>query len=350
MPRDKFRIIVGGDYRQMYSLEELMALGFDELLPYQDTLAWEFLPNGHYGQQIEGRQIEGFDGLVLSGQRVGAATLTPPVAQRLVTVARLGAGYDNIDLGACTAADVLVYISPHGLAHATALGALALLMSAGRRVLRLDRLVREGHWDERGSYLGADYLHHTLGVVGPGRIGRELIRLLAPFEMRVLAYSPRLTSERAHAIGVEAVPLATLMRESDFVCVTCSLTPETAGLLSAEMLALMKPSAYLVNVARGAVVDQAALTQALQERRIAGAGLDVFDHEPLAVDDPLTRLDNVVLSPHAACYSWDMGRRGVRDSVNGLVALAHGRLPNDIVNPDVLERPGFRAKLGRWAA
>jgi len=189
-----------------------------------------------------------------------------------------------------------------------------------------------------------------LGVVGPGRIGRELIRLVAPLEMRVLAYSPRLTPERAASFGGECVSLETLLAESDFVCVTCALTAETTGLLGARQLAMMKPTAYLINVARGAVIDQAALTQALGERKIADAALDVFVKEPLPADDPLTRLDNVLLCPHAAADSRDFGRRGIRDSVNGLVLIAQGQIPPDVVNPEVLTQPGFRAKLARYAA
>jgi phosphoglycerate dehydrogenase-like enzyme len=271
------------------------------------------------------------------------------VAERLIAVARKGAGCDNIDLDTCTNADILVFNSPHGLKHSTALGALSLLLCAGRNMLVLDRLVREGRWDERIDYVGADYLRHTLGVVGPGRIGSELIRLLSPFEMRVLAYDPHLTQESARAIGIESVPLPTLMRESDFVCITCSLTPETTNLLNGEMLALMKPTAILVNVARGAVVDQKALTEVLQQGRIAGAGLDVFVDEPLPANDPLTRLENVVLSPHTASSSRDMGRLTTRDTVEGLVKIAHGAIPDNVVNPEVLDRPGFQAKLARWA-
>lgn len=224
MTKAKLRIAISGDYLQDTTVDRLMSLGFDELLPYQDLLAWEFLPKARYGEEIDSRQLEGFDALMLAGQHVTANTLSPTVARRLIAVARMGAGTDNIDLAAAVRADVVVFTSPHGLTHSTALGALSLLLCAGRELRILDRLVREGRWDERSRYIGADFLHHTVGVIGPGRIGRELLRLLTPFQMRVLAYSPRLTPERARAMGAEAVPLASLMRESDFVCVTCALT------------------------------------------------------------------------------------------------------------------------------
>lgn len=349
MADERMRIAIGGDYLLYYTADELMTGGFAELLPHRDLLTWEFLPKGARGEDIESGQLEGFDALMLSGQHVVAKTLSSKVAERLVVVARMGAGHDNIDIKACTQANVLVFTSPHGLTHSTALGALSLLICVGRKLLTLDRLVRAGRWDERGAHIGADYLHHTLGVIGPGRIGAELIRLLEPFKMRVLVHNPLMTPTQAQAMGAEMVSLPTLMSESDFVCVTCALTPETTGLVNVEMLALMKPSAYLVNVARGAVVDQDALTRSLQEGRIAGAGLDVFVPEPLPVDHPLTKLDNVVLTPHSAASSRDMGRRGMHDAVMGLVGLAHGEKPSDIVNPEVWSRPGFQAKLARWA-
>ena len=346
----KFRIAISGDYLSFHSEEELMRLGFDELLPHRDLFSWQFLPKASQEEEVDPRHLEGFDALMLSGQYIRPRTLSPEVTRQLTTIARLGTGYDRIDLAACTEFDVVVFNSPHRLAHSAAFGAFALMLAVGRNLHIMDRLVREGRWNEKGAYIGADFEHKTLGVVGLGRIGRELVRLVGPLEMRLLAYDPYLTPERAVSFGAECVSLETLMAESDFVCVTCSLTAETTGLLDARQLALMKPSAYLINVARGAVIDQVALTRALSARKIAGAALDVFVEEPLPPDDPLTRLENVLLNPHAVASSREAGRGGVRDSVNGLVCIAQGQIPPDVVNPEVLTRPGFRAKMARHAA
>lgn len=345
----RMRLAVSGDCLTRHKADELIARIFVESPHERDLFTCEFLPQRQDEEEIESQHLEGFDALMLASQRVGTRTVNEAVADRLIAVARMGSGYDNIDLDVCTSANIVVFNSPHGMVHTVALSALTLLLCVGRKALILDQLVRDGRWHERIGHTAADYYQHTLGVIGAGRIGRELIRLLAPFQMRVLIYDPYLPSEAVEALGVQPVPLPALMRDSDFICVACSLTPETTGLVSAEMLALMKPTAFLVNVARGAVVDQEALTLALQERRIAGAALDVFVEEPLAMDDPLTKLDNVVLSPHYAPASSGSSRRTSRDLVKELGAIAHGEIPGDVVNPQVLDRPAFQEKLARWA-
>ena len=344
------RLAISGDFLSVTSEEQLMDLGLNQLLTYREQFTWRFMPTVSEEAPIRPGQLDGCDALLLRGQPLTAEALTPAAQVDLIAVARAGAGYDKVDLAACTAADVVVFITPDAFSHATAFGAFALLIGAAKKLRQLDRLVREGRWDERGDFIGADVRGQTLGIVGPGRIGRELARLAGLLDMRVLAYSPRLTPERAATFGAQAVPLDTLLAQADFVCLTCALTPETRGLLDARRLALMKPTAYLVNVARGAVVDQAALTAALAEGRIAGAALDVFATEPLPPDDPLTRLDNVLLTPHSVSGSPGANRQVFRDVIEGLLCLGRGEIPRDVVNPDVLTRPGFQAKLTRRAS
>jgi phosphoglycerate dehydrogenase-like enzyme len=211
-----------------------------------------------------------------------------------------------------------------------------------------DRLVRSGRWDLGGAYCGNELWRKTLGVVGFGNTGSELARLVGPFEMRVLCADPAATPELARARGAELVPLDELMRRSDFVCVHALLTEATRHLIGQRELGLMKPTAYLVNCARGPIVDQAALIRALQERRIAGAGLDVFEEEPLPLDSPLIGLDNVLLSPHTMAHTLELSIWMGEINTRQLLAAAHGREPESIVNRAVLDRPGFRAKLARW--
>ncbi len=180
--------------------------------------------------------------------------------------------------------------------------------------------------------------------MGYGRIGREVARLLAPYEMRVLVT----TRSDPDDESVVRVPLETLLEEADVVVLACPLTPETHHLLDAPRLALMKPGAYLVNVARGAVVDQIALGAALREGRLAGAGLDVFEPEPVAGDDPILALENVVGAPHALGYTDQLFRDCVGSVCDALRDVATGRVPGDIANPAVLESPLFREKLARF--
>jgi phosphoglycerate dehydrogenase-like enzyme len=215
-------------------------------------------------------------------------------------------------------------------------------------MLDKDRLVRSGRWDLAGAYCGNEPWRKTLGVVGFGNTGSELARLVRPFEMRVLCADPFLTAARAGELGGELVGLDELLRRSDFVCVHALLTEQTRRLIGERELGLMKPSAYLINCARGPIVDQAALIRALQAHRIAGAGLDVFEEEPLPLDSPLIGLDNVMLSPHTMAHTLELSIWMGEINTRQLLAAAHGRVPESIVNREVVERPGFAAKLARW--
>jgi phosphoglycerate dehydrogenase-like enzyme len=188
----------------------------------------------------------------------------------------------------------------------------------------------------------------TLGIIGLGRSGRELVRLVEPFSMNVIAYSPNANPEDANRLGVLLTSLEEVMRESDFVSIHSNLTPEKRHMVGEQQIALMKPTAYLVNIARGELVDQMALVEALKNRRIAGAGLDVFDHEPLPANDPLTSLDNVILTPHYSPATSDIWIKTGRGTCSGMIKAAQGEIPANIVNPEVLNRTGFLAKLEQF--
>jgi phosphoglycerate dehydrogenase-like enzyme len=308
-------------------------------------LPWRFLAESP--PVLLPEHLAGLDALVISSPRVTRETFSHG-APRLAVIARCGVGYDRVDLDACTAADVALINAPLALATPTAAASLMYMLVLAKQLLPLDALVRQGRWHERDAVLGIELTGKTLGIVGLGHSGRELARLAAPFKMEVLAYSPRADPEQARALGVRLAPLDEVLRAADFLCLHCRLTPETRGLIGARELALMKPTAYLVNMARGPVVDQDALEQALAERRLAGAGLDVFDPEPLPAGHPLTRLDNVVLSPHWTTGTRDVWRAAGESNCRGLLQAARGALPDHIVNPDVIARPGFQAKLARF--
>jgi D-3-phosphoglycerate dehydrogenase len=224
--------------------------------------------------------------------------------------------------------------------------AVAFVLALSHRLLQRHERLVAGRWSEgRFDFLGLGLTGRSLGVIGYGRIGREVVRLLRPWELRVLV------AQRSDPRDpdVEHVPLEALLEEADVVVVACPLTPETYHLLDAARLALMKPAALLVNVARGPVVDQAALADALREGRLAGAGLDVFEEEPVDPADPILTAPGFIGSPHSLGYWDELFRRCVADACSAILDVAAGRVPRDVANADVLESSLFIEKLARFA-
>jgi phosphoglycerate dehydrogenase-like enzyme len=224
------------------------------------------------------------------------------------------------------------------------------MLALVKRLPAQERLARSGCWDKQLEVSGDDLPGKTLGIVGLGNTGSELARLAAPFAMRVLAYSPRANPARAAELGVRLVSsLDDVMRESDFISLHCRLEQRTRGIVGERELRLMKPSAYFINVARGELVRQEALVRSLRERWIAGAGLDVFEKEPLPAGDPLLELDNVILTPHFLPATRQANRATIQSIWNGIREASFGRLPENILNTEVVDQPGFRAKLARFS-
>jgi phosphoglycerate dehydrogenase-like enzyme len=300
----------------------------------------------YYSMEVTAEQLRDADGLVVLRPAVKREALAG--APDLVVIGRSGAGYDKIDVAACTEHDVALFNAPLALNHSTASSALLFMLALAKRLPEQERITRAGRWDLQASVLGGELQHRTLGIVGLGHSGRELVRLAAPFAMRVLAHSPHADPEQAAALGVTLTSLEELLRQADFVSLHARLTCETRHLIGPANLAWMKPTAYLINVARGELVDQAALALALRERRIAGAALDVYEVEPLPASDPLLKLDNVILTPHWSASTADVWRATARAMVDGMLRAARGTVPEHVVNPEVLDRPGFRNKLARF--
>ncbi len=290
--------------------------------------------------------LRDYDALIAPGMRFNDASFEG--VERLVLLARFGVGYDAVDLDACTRAGVLVTITRGAADRPVAEGALTMLLAAGHFLVQKDRLTRAGRWDDRRDWIGVELRDRNVGIVGFGGIGRELARLLQPFGVsRLLVADPHVPAHAVLAAGAEHVSLEKLLHESDFVSLHCPLTAETRGLIGERELGLMKPTAFLVNTARGPVVDQAALTRALQEGRIRGAALDVFADEPIAPDDPLLSLDNVVLNPHHIAVTEELYRDYYRSCLSQLLAVRRGQPPAHVVNPEVLGTPRLEAKLAR---
>ena len=278
------------------------------------------------------REIEG---LVASGVRVDEDLLEH--APHLRVVANVAVGYDNIDVAACTRRRIVVTNTPEVLTETTADLAFALLMTVARRLVECDRYVREGRWHywQWGYMWGTDLFRKTLGVYGLGRIGKAVARRGRGFSMRVLYYDivgPAPALERE--LGAQFVDRETLLREADFLTLHVPLTPETHHLISARELAMMKPTAFLINAGRGQVVDEAALVEALESRRIAGAGLDVFEQEP-HIHSALLALPNVVLTPHVGSATAETRLAMAMLAAENLLAALEGRRPPNPVNPEI---------------
>jgi len=278
------------------------------------------------------REVEG---LVATGARVVEEVIAQ--APRLRVVANVGVGYDNIDVAACTRRGIPVTNTPDVLTETTADLAFVLLMAAPRRLVECDRYVREGKWQySKWEMLwGTDIYGKTLGVYGLGRIGKAVAGRARGFSMRVLYHdvvrpAPALEQE----LGVQFVGRETLLREADYLTLHVPLTPETHHLIGARELALLKPTAFLINAARGKCVDEAALVEALESKRLAGAGLDVFENEP-HVHPALLNMPNVVLAPHVGSATAQTRLAMAMLAAENLLAALDGRRPPNLVNPEI---------------
>jgi phosphoglycerate dehydrogenase-like enzyme len=271
---------------------------------------------------------------------------------RLTLIARAGAGYDDVDIVACTASHIAVAIATEAVRRPTAVAALTLILAVATRLIPKHLITRNGprDWERREDFLSMDLAGKTLGLVGLGSIGSELARLAAPLDMRIIAHDPAISAEAAAAVGARLVGFEALLREADIVSLHVPLSAATYHLMGAERLALMKPTALLINTSRGPVIDQAALTQCLKAGRIAGAGLDVTEKEPPDEDDPILGLDNVVLSGHALNWTDTLAARLAETNIRVIRALMEQRDPPGVVNAEVLRSPQWRRRLLRLGA
>ena len=344
MPDDRKRPFTIGVERTLRTSAGEFAFVPSGLGPLEvDGLRWSFLAAD--ACPLTPDLLGHIDGLYHYSAPLTAASLAG--VDRLVLIARHGVGLDFVDLDACTEHGIGVTITPEGTTRPMASAAVALLLACSHRLRERDAALHEADWGT-GRFVpqGIGLRSRTLGVIGYGRIGREVVRLLAPWEMNVLVTQRTPVTDE----GVTWVTLETLLAESDAVVVACPLTEATRGLLDAQRLALMRPTAFLVNVARGAIVDQQALVEALRDGRLAGAGLDVVDPEPLSADDPLFELTNVVGAPHSLGYTDELVHGCVESACTALLSAASGRIPANLANPAVLENPRFAEKLARFAA
>jgi D-3-phosphoglycerate dehydrogenase len=215
---------------------------------------------------------------------------------------------------------------------------LLLILALSHKLMTKDAITRAGRWSETTKHMGVGLSGKTVGSLGVGNIGGEVYRLLAPLDMRHIAFDPYMKADEAAQLRVSLTDKDTVLRESDFVFINMPLTPETRGIVGARELALMKPTAYLINTSRGPIVQEKAIYAALAEHRIAGAALDVFEQEPIAPDNPLLTLDNIIVTPHSICWTDEFFRNNAESAFRSVVAVSRGETPTFVVNRDVLKR------------
>jgi phosphoglycerate dehydrogenase-like enzyme len=323
---------------------------FENILEHKlsglDGLEWGPMPPqpGKIGTPGD---LNRFDALFALGLKITAESLRG--VSRLTVVARWGVGYDMIDVDALTAADIALAITPGAVRRPVAEAIFTFIFALTTNLRTQDRLVREGRWRGDLPKLGRNVKGRTLGSLGCGNIAKEMFRMADSLGFgRKIATDPFVTRDEAATVGVELVGMDELLAESDFLAINTLLNNETRGIIGANELRRMKPDAYIINTARGPIIKEIALIRALKDGWIAGAGLDVFEQEPLPEDSPLREMDNVLLSPHGLAWTEEIVRDNGIEACDNILAISRGEVPEAIVNKQVIHQPGFQRKLARY--
>ncbi len=281
-------------------------------------------------------QVADADALIVQWVKI-----TRPVIEKLArckVISRYGIGVDMVDLAAASEKGIMVCNVPDYCIEEVSTHTLAFVLALNRHLIAQHIHIRSGKWGGAPGGAPSRLAGQVVGIVGLGRIGREVARKAHGLGLRIVGYDPYLKPEAVTALGIEPLGLAELLQRSDYVSLHCPLTDETRHLIGPAQLALMKPSAYLINMARGPIVDQAALYQALAGGVIKGAALDVLEQEPPAPDEPLLKLDNVIFTPHAASWTLEAVVQLRRETTQNVVTVLAGRRPRSIVNQDALDK------------
>lgn len=291
---------------------------------------WEVIPEDL--SEITAAVAARYDGIYVNSPKVTRSSISAPDC-RVRIIARHGVGYDSVDTAALSERGIVLTNTPVAVRRPVAVASLTLIFALAGRLFAKDALTRAGRWNERTSHMGLGLTRRTLGVIGAGGIGRELLALAKPFGWTMLASDPLADPQTVRAIGAELVSLDDLLQRSDFVVACCILNEQTRHLMNARRFAQMKRGAFFINVARGPVADEAALIEALRAGTIAGAGLDVFETEPVDPANPLLGMDQVIVTPHSLCWTDECFDAIAREGLSCLVDFASGRTPKSVVTP-----------------
>ena len=301
----------------------------------------EFLP------EVTPEQIRGFD-MVISRTLPRWTERSFIGNNQLLSIHRSGVGYDRVDVPALSNAGVLLCITPAAVRRPVAVAIMTFILALSTRLLIKHKLTSEGQWNEVPHYHGYGLIGKTLGSIGVGNIGHEMFMLAKPFGMKHIAYDPYITQEAVADVDVKLVDMDTVLAESDFVNISCLLSEKTRHLVGEKELRKMKQTAFLINTARGPIVDEAALIKALKEGWIQGAGIDVFEQEPTPPDNPLLKLDNAIVTAHAMAFTNEFLTSVWEIIVKQISQIMHGEVPEGLVNREVWDKPEFQAKLKKF--
>jgi len=280
-------------------------------------------------------KVENAVGVIAGSEKHTSRVIS--AAKHLKVIGRHGVGVDNIDLKTATKKGVIVTYTPLANTESVADLTLAALLALTRMIPMADKSVKEGDWSPL-KFIGMELLGKKIGIIGLGNVGSKVAKRAASFGMKILAYDPYIDEGKAKDLGAKLVELATLLKESDVVTIHVPLVKETIGMIGEKELKMMKSEAFLINVARGKIVDEKALVEALKRGEIKGAAVDVFEKEPPDPDNPLLKLDNVILTPHIGAYTLEAIRRMDITVAMDVAKVLKGKKPDHIVNPEVLSQ------------
>jgi phosphoglycerate dehydrogenase-like enzyme len=351
----KIRIGITSEYMDKYNNFMVKGPGLKLLAQIPDVeyeiLKAEELPEGLTEEEIVRRQmnykiteaaIAGFDMIITMWSIWDQSAVLNN--DRLLSIHRHGAGYEQVNIGDMTNLGILVCTNSVGVRRPVATATMAFLLALDTRMQLKIKMAREGDWINKRYNEGYGLRNKVLGLVGLGHIGREILKLASPFEMKHIAYDPYI-SKVQDALNVKLVDMDTLLKEADYLVLCCTLNDTTYHLISTEQLQKMKKTAFLINMSRGPVIDEPALIVALKSKAIRGAGIDVFEKEPTPVDNPLLHMENVIATPH--CLGWtEESFMGIWDGiVTQIKSIIDGKMPDGVINKEVWDSPKFKRKL-----
>ena len=299
-----------------------------KVLDTNPAIEWEYLTEDC--TEISPDIAAAYDGLYVNTPLVTAASVARD-DRRVKIFARHGVGYDSVDVGALASKDIVITNTPRAIQRPVAVASITMITALAGRLFVKDKITRANQWNDRTSHMGIGLKGRTLTIIGAGGIGKELLRMVQPFEFDLKVVDPYVDSNEIAALGASVVSLEQGMQAADFVVITCLLNDQTHHLVSTKELAAMKPSAFLINMARGPVVDEAALIAALNSNQIAGAGVDVCEQEPVAPDNPLLAMDHVIVTPHSLCWTDHCFHDIASDGLGCIVDFSLGKTPAYVV-------------------
>ena len=282
-------------------------------------------------QEITEKMASEYDGILLNLPKATAKSISRNDC-KLKIISRFGVGYDSVDIEAMKEKSIVVTNTPNAVRRPVAVAALTMMLALSGRLLKKNKLVRSGHWNDRTNFMGMGLTKKTLGIIGAGSIGQETIKLSQPFFKKIIAFDPYVTKEKLYAKGAIKTDLLDLAKSSDIVVVVCNLNKNTKGMINSDFFSNMKKTSYIINLSRGPIINENNLELALENKAIAGAGLDVVSEEPLSLNSKLLSFENVILTPHALCWTDECFHDIATEAINSILNFIDGKVLKNQVN------------------